>query len=99
MLWLFVTVVGFAVGLLTGFAFLIVGGALIAGEAWIERSGGRHASFVLVWRLSWRIGSGLAVIAVATVSSDGWTAAIGALLGAWLTLTGLVVARLRWLET
>jgi hypothetical protein len=98
-LWLFVTVVGFAVGVETGLAFLIVGGALIAGEVWIERSGKRHVKFMVVWRLSWRIGTGLAVIVVGAVSSDGWTTAVAAIFGAWLIFSGLVVARIRWLET
>jgi hypothetical protein len=98
-LWLFVTAVGFAVGVETGFAFLIVGAALIVGEVWMERSGGRHATFVVVWRLSWRIGMGLVVIVLGAVSSDAWTAAVAAIFGAWWILSGLVVARLRWLET
>jgi hypothetical protein len=97
-LWLFVTLVGFGVGVATGMAFVIVGAALIVGEVFVEQRGGRHVNFVLVWRLSWRIGTGLAVIVVGAVSSDGWTAAITAIFGAWLILSGLVVARIRWLE-
>ena len=98
-LWLFVTFVGFAVGVETGLAFLIVGAALIVGEVWIERSGMRHVKFVVVWHLSWRIGMGLAVIALGAIRSDGWTAAVAAIFGAWLILSGLVFARIRWLET
>lgn len=97
-LWLFVTAVGFAVGAATGLAFLIVGAALIGGEVWIERTDGRHATFVLVWRSSWRIGVGLAVIVSGLARSDGWAAAVAAIFGAWLILSGLVFARLRWLE-
>jgi hypothetical protein len=98
-LWFFVTAVGFAVGVETGLAFLIVGAALIGGEVWIERSGRRHAKFVIVWRLSWRIGIGVAVIVLGAIRSDGWTGAVPAIFGAWLILSGLVVARIRWLET
>jgi hypothetical protein len=72
---------------------------LIAGEVWIERSGRRQVKFVVVWRLSWRIGLGLAVIVLGPVRSDGWTAAVAAIFSAWLILSGLVVARIRWLET
>jgi hypothetical protein len=98
-LWLFVAVVGFAVGVGTGLAFLIVGAALIVGEVWIERSGRRHVKFAVVWRLSWRIGIGIAVIVLGAIRSDGWTAAVAAVFGAWLILSGLVFARIRLLET
>ena len=98
-LWLFITVVGFAADVATGLGFLIVGGALIVGEVWIERSGARHTTFVLVWRLFWRIGVGFVVIWIGAVSSDGWTVAVAVLLGSWLILSGLDVARFRWVET
>ena len=42
MLWLFVTAVAFGVGLANGLTILILGGTLIFGEVWIERSGERH---------------------------------------------------------
>jgi hypothetical protein len=98
-LWLFVTAVGFAAGVVTGLALLIVGGAWIAGETWIERSGGRYATFRLVWHLCWRIGMGVAVIVVGAVSSNVWAAVVTAVYGTWLILSGLVVARFLWLET
>jgi hypothetical protein len=98
-LWLFVTVVGFAISARTGLAVLIVGGALIAGEVWIEQSRGRHATFALVWRLTWRIAVGVAVIASGVLGSDGWAAVVAATFGAWLILTGLVVATFSWLQS
>jgi hypothetical protein len=98
MLWLFVSAVAFGVGLANGIAILIIGGALIFGEVWIERRGERHATFATVWRLSWRIGLGAALVVIAIVSSDGWDAALLILFGAWLVLPALVVATLWWRE-
>lgn len=95
-LWLFVTAVGFGTGVGTGLAILIVGGALIAGEVWIDRSGERHATFALVWFLSWRIGLGVTAILLGVVGSEGWAIAVPAVLGGWLILSGLVFATLLW---
>jgi hypothetical protein len=50
--------------------------------------------FVLGWRLAWRVGMGILVIAVG-VSRD-WGAVFAVLLGSWLILTGLGQAWLRW---
>ena len=97
-LWLFVSVVGFAAGVGTGLAISIVGAAFILGEVWSARSGERHETVLLTWRLSWNIGLGAALIVVGAVSSDRWTVAVMAAFGAWLIVEGFVVARLRWLE-
>ena len=97
-LWLFMTVAGFALGLATGLVFLIVGAVLIAGEVWIERDHGRHATVVMTWRLSWRIAIGLTLIILGIVRSESWGTALLAVIGAWLIVSGVVVARLRWLE-
>lgn len=97
-LWLFVTAVGFGAGTGAGLAFLIVGAALIAGEVWIEWSAGRHATFVVLWRLAWRIGVGAWLIVAGAVNSDGWAAALPAVFGAWLIFWGLAVATFCWLE-
>jgi hypothetical protein len=51
-LWLFVTAVAFGAGVANGLAILIMGGAFILGEVWIERSGGRHPTLAVAWRLS-----------------------------------------------
>jgi predicted MFS family arabinose efflux permease len=98
MLWLFVSAVAFGVGLANGLAILIIGGALIFGEVWIERSGERHATFATVWRLSWRIALGAALVVIAIVSSDGWGAALLIFFGAWLVLPAVLVATLWWRE-
>ena len=98
MLWLFVSAVAFGVGLANGLAVLILGGALIFGEVWIERSGERHATFATVWHLSWRIALGVALVVLAIVSSSGWGAALLIFFGAWLLVPALLVATLLWRE-
>jgi hypothetical protein len=95
-IWLFVTAAAFGAGLGTGLGFLLVGGAFIAGEVWIERNGERHVTFAAAWHLSWRIGLGVAVVVLA-VRSDGWAIAIGVVIGGWLIVTGLVFSTLLWL--
>jgi hypothetical protein len=80
-LWLFLTAVGFGAGVGTGLALLIVGAGLIAGEAWIERSAGRHVTFAVLWHLAWRIGVGALLIVVGVVRSDGWAVALPAVFG------------------
>lgn len=96
-LWLFASAVGFAAGLGNGLAISIVGGAFILGSVWIERSGERHPIFALVWHLSWRIALGAALIVIALVNSDGWSAALLAVFGAFLILPGVAGAAL-WLR-
>ena len=98
MLWLFVSAVAFGVGLANGLAVLILGGALIFGEVWIERSGEGHATCATVSRLSWRIGLGVALVVLAIVSSNSWGAALLIFFGAWLLLPALLVATLSWRE-
>lgn len=97
MLWLFVTAVAFAVGVAYGLAFLVVGGFLIFGEVWIERSRERHATFASIWRLSWSIGTGVTLLVIAVFKSEGWAAAVPAVFGAWMILTGLGLGAL-WLR-
>jgi hypothetical protein len=96
-LWLFVTAVAFGVGIANGLAILIMGGAFILGEVWIERSGGRHPTFATAWRLSLRIAIGIALIMIAAVNSHGWGAALLTLFGVWLVLQALVLSVL-WLR-
>lgn len=96
-LWLFVTAVAFGVGIANGLAILIMGGAFILGEVWIERSGGRHPTFATAWRLSLRIAIGIALIVIAAVNSHGWGAVLLTLFGAWLVLQALVLSAL-WLR-
>jgi hypothetical protein len=95
--WLFVTAVAFGAGIANGVAILIMGGAFILGEVWIERSGGRHPMFATAWRLSLRIAIGIALIVSAVVTSHGWGAALLSLAGAWLILPALVLGVL-WLR-
>jgi hypothetical protein len=96
-LWLFVTAVAFGAGVANGLAILIMGGAFILGEVWIERSGGRHPTFATAWRLSLRVAIGIALIVIAVVASHGWGAALLILFGAWLILPALALSVL-WLH-
>jgi hypothetical protein len=98
-LWLFVSAAGFAAGLGDGLAISIVGGAFILGSVWIERSGERRPTFALVWHLSWRIAAGAALIVIALVNSDGWSAALLTVFGALLILPGVAGAALWVRET
>lgn len=98
-IWLFASVVGFAAGVGTGLAVSIAGAVFILGEVWSARSDERHAMLVAAWRLCWRIAAGAVVIVVGAVSSDGWTAAVAAMIGGWLILSGLLVPTLWWLQT
>jgi uncharacterized membrane protein HdeD (DUF308 family) len=98
-LWLFVSAAGFAAGLANGLAISIVGGAFILGSVWIERSGERHPTFRLVWHLSWRIALGAALVVIAFVNADGWSAALLTAFGALLILPGVAGAALSLRET
>ena len=98
-LWLFVTAVGFGVGMANGFAILIGGAVFIASEVWIERSGERHPRFVIAWRLGGRVGIGLLLIVLGIIRSDGWASVAMASFGGWLILSGFVLASALWLET
>jgi hypothetical protein len=72
--------------------------AFIVGEVGSERSGERLATFWIAWRLAVKIGVGATLIVVGAVGSDGWAAAVPVAFGVWLILSGLVIARLHWLE-
>jgi hypothetical protein len=98
-LWLFVTAVGFGVGLANGFAILIGGAVFISSEVWIQRSGERHPRFVIAWRLGGRIGIGLLLIVLGIIRSHGWASVAMASFGAWMILWGLVLASVLWLAT
>jgi MFS family permease len=99
-LWLFLSVVAFASSLAIGLAFSVVTGAAILGEVWVRRSGERHATFAALWRLSWPIAAGVALIVIAFVNFHGWIAAlILTVLGALLILPRFTLAVLWWRET
>ena len=91
MVWLFVSAVAFGAGLANGLTILIMGGAFIFGEVWIERSGRRDSTLASVWRVSLRLAIGVALIVIAVVSSDGWGTALLMLFGAWLILPALLL--------
>jgi hypothetical protein len=97
-LWLFVSAVAFGAGLANGLTILILGGAFIFGELWIERSGGRHPTFAIVWRVSLRIALGATLVVLAIASSEGWGTALLILFAAWLVAPALLVATIGWRE-
>ena len=97
-LWLFVSAVAFGVGLANGLTILILGGAFIFGELWIERSGERHPTFAIVWRVSLRIALGATIVVLAIASSGGWGTALLILFAAWLVVPALLVATIGWRE-
>jgi hypothetical protein len=97
-LWLFVSAVAFGVGLANGLAILILGGAFIFGEVWIERSGERHPTFAIVWRVCLRIALGATLVVLAIVSADGWGTALLIFFAAWLVVPALLVATIWWRE-
>lgn len=91
---LFVSAVGFAAGLANGLAISIVGGAFILGSVLISRGGERHPTYTVVWHLFWRIGLGAALIVIAFVNSDSWSAALLTVIGALLILPAAAGAAL-----
>src|SRR5437764_603615 len=51
--WLFVSGAVLASTAPGGIAFFLAGLIYFAGDIWIARSGGRHSTFVVIWRLFW----------------------------------------------
>ena len=98
-LWLFVAAVAFCRGPADRYAILIGGAVFISSEVWIERHGERHARFVIAWRLGGRIGIGLLLIVLGITGSHGWATVVMPSFGAWMILTGLVLARVLWRGT
>jgi hypothetical protein len=91
MLWLFITAVAFGAGLPNGLTVLIIGGVIIVGEVWIERSGRRGSTFASAWHLSVRFAMGLVLVVLAVVRSDGWGAALLIVFGAWLIVPAVLL--------
>ena len=96
-LWLLFSLAALAAGLRVGLAVVILGGALIAGEVWLDRNGERHPGIGFVWHSAWNIAAGAVLIGIAVVKWDGWSALIPGLFGAWLILWRLVLASV-WLR-
>lgn len=96
-LWLFFTFVAFVNNVVAGVGVLIVGGAVIVLEVWIERKGESHPTLVLAWRLGSRLVVGIVLISVSVVHAR-WAAVIPVLFGFWLILSGLGGAWLVWRE-
>jgi hypothetical protein len=94
MLWLLVTSAAFGAGLPNGLTVLILGGVIIFGEVWIERTGRRGSTFASAWHLSMRFAMGVVLVLLAVMRTDGWGTALLVVFGAWLIIPAIVLGGL-----
>ena len=90
-LWALVSLAGFASGIAVGLIFAFAGATSVVGEIWLEQKGERLAWVAFAWHTAWQIAAGALLIGIA-LATDGWSALLPGLIGAWLILFRIAIA-------